>query len=875
MRTLLLLVSVIFFYSSVLFGQEITQKMIEGIYYGNLRLGQSVYTEPIAFRFYEGGLVLGMEMKNFKGSDEVLVATFTKENSGKYPSSKYVLKGSRIEFQLQIYGKLLYFTGDISTMPDVFINFDAISTKKEKYSISCSRIWKEKPPQENINTSKTIVSKPKQPEEVKKKDNSSEKIVEAVPVKVVVLPSNINDLLKEQKFSEAIFELHKMGVSDYGNNQYESAIDLFKEALYLAHLTKDSLGMAILNNNIGSAYQMMNEFGKAHTYYAEAKNIYHDLKNYSGEGRMILHIANACKDVLNYAAEQTNLLELITLESKLNNKDELASTYNNLAVSYINTENSEKAFETIDKAIDIDKDNNNKKGLAIDYNNKGNIYFSVGNYSSSMSNYQLSLKIKKEINDERGEALTIHNIGNVYLKQNKPDSAMFYFEKSLELAENIHYHEVIYSNYKSMANVKSIVENCTETMDYYKIYTAMKYAVEENQVLKQLSEVREKYIDQLSGDAKKMMHAIEELETDNNKKLVSLNHLQEEIRKKELVTQLELEKLKQDAELLQTNNKLLETKVEIAQLSDSRKTLLLVGSGILGLLLVLFLLITLRNAKQLKISRDEIQHQKHEIEEKNNDIIQSITYAKRLQEAILPPLHFFNSSFTDSFVLYEPKDIVAGDFYWLHTSHHNNGKTWFAAADCTGHGVPGAMVSVVCSNALNRSVKEFGLTDTGKILDKVRELVIETFEKSSNEVKDGMDIALLSLEKQVSSNVLNYSGANNPLWIIKRNEHNTDELIEIKPTKQPIGKYTDSKNFDSHLIHVQEGDAIYVFTDGFADQFGGPKGKKYMYKKMKDFLLSIHHLPMKTQKEKLLHEFSVWKNTLEQVDDVCIIGVRV
>jgi serine phosphatase RsbU (regulator of sigma subunit) len=849
--------------------QEITQKSIEGIYYGNLRLGQSVYTEPIALRFYENGLVLGQEMKNFKGSDDVLVATFTKENSAKFPNTKYVLKGSRIEFQLQVYGKLLYFVGDITYSSDIFINFDAISSKKEKYTYSCSRIWKEKPVAANTVTATNTIK----PKEDKKSVEIPPKKEGAIPVVVAVLPANVTTFLKEQKFAEAIFEIHKLGVVDYSNSNYESAIDYFKEALQLAQFTNDSLSMAILNNNMASSYQMMNEYGKANTYYDAAKNIYHALNNPIGEGRALHHIAHLCKDVLNYTAEQENLLKLAELEFKTNNTVELGATYNNLAISYTNSNNNEKAFDAIEKAITIDSESDNKRGLAIDYNNKANIYFTVGNYSSSLTNYQQSLQLKKGINDTRGEALTTHNIGNVYLKQNKPDSALYYYQKSLELAESVHYHEVIYSNYKSMANLKSAEQNCTETMDFYKIYTAMKYAVEENQELKQLAEVREKYIDKIAGDAKSMLNTIQELEADNEKKLVSLNHLQEEIRKKEVITQLEIEKLKQDTELLAANNQLLATEMELVQLSDSRKTLLLTGSALLGLCLLAFLIITLRNAKKLRESRDEIQHQKHEIEEKNNDIIQSITYAKRLQEAILPPLPLFETSFTESFVLYEPKDIVAGDFYWLHAP--TNGKIWYAAADCTGHGVPGAMVSVVCSNALNRSVKEFGITDTGKILNKVRELVIETFEKSSEEVKDGMDIALVAVKKTTSGAQLDFSGANNPLWIIQKNNEGKTDLVEIKPTKQPIGKYADPKDFETHQLLLQQGDIVYIFTDGYADQFGGPKGKKYMYKKMKEFLLSIHHLPMKTQKEKLLAEFKSWKNSLEQVDDVCIIGVRV
>ena len=190
----------------------------------------------------------------------------------------------------------------------------------------------------------------------------------------------------------------------------------------------------------------------------------------------------------------------------------------------------------------------------------------------------------------------------------------------------------------------------------------------------------------------------------------------------------------------------------------------------------------------------------------------------------------------------------------------------FAAADCTGHGVPGAMVSVICNNGLNRSVREYGLTDPGKILDKTREIVISEFEKSEEEVKDGMDIALCSIE----NNILKYAGAHNPLWIIRN-----DEIIECKANKQPIGKYDSLESYKTHLVELQQGDSIYIFSDGFADQFGGEKGKKLKTGNLKKLLLSFQNESMQKQKDLLNQAFENWKGELEQLDDVCVIGVRI
>lgn len=262
---------------------------------------------------------------------------------------------------------------------------------------------------------------------------------------------------------------------------------------------------------------------------------------------------------------------------------------------------------------------------------------------------------------------------------------------------------------------------------------------------------------------------------------------------------------------------------------------------------------------------EEIELQKVEIEIQHGEIKDSMAYAKKIQEAILPNASKVNQLLSDNFILYEPKDIVAGDFYWIEETETH---VIFAAADCTGHGVPGAMVSVVCHNALNRAVREFGEIRADKVLNKTRELVIETFQQSGSMVKDGMDVAICSVEKE--SLQMTFSGANNPLYVMREGE-----LIEYKGDKQPVGIYYDPKPFTFQEIVLKKGDILYSFTDGFADQFGGPRGKKFKYKQFKELLKECATLPMPEQLTKLEQSFSTWKGALEQVDDVCVIGVRV
>ncbi|MBA2611719.1 MAG: SpoIIE family protein phosphatase [Bacteroidetes bacterium] len=316
-------------------------------------------------------------------------------------------------------------------------------------------------------------------------------------------------------------------------------------------------------------------------------------------------------------------------------------------------------------------------------------------------------------------------------------------------------------------------------------------------------------------------------------------------------------------------------------------SMILFGMIFLGITLIGWNRLFSREIVLRKEAEDKVKEAFAELEEKNKEILDSINYAKRLQDAILPSEKLWLSYLPNSFVFYKPKDIVAGDFYWIEKvsqkslvdSQQPEDIILFAAADCTGHGVPGALVSVVCSNALNRTVKEFNITEPGKILDKVRELVIETFEKSENEVKDGMDISLCALN--IKTLQLKWAGANNPLWYLQSPLEEVGEqrpgdsvMSEIKADKQPIGKYADEKPFTTHTIQLKKGDIIYVFTDGYADQFGGPKGKKFKYKQLLELLVSSKNKQLSDQKNILGSTFKNWRAALDQVDDVCIIGVR-
>jgi len=276
-----------------------------------------------------------------------------------------------------------------------------------------------------------------------------------------------------------------------------------------------------------------------------------------------------------------------------------------------------------------------------------------------------------------------------------------------------------------------------------------------------------------------------------------------------------------------------------------------------------------RTAEIVK-QKNEIEEKNKVIEQKNKDITDSIYYAKRIQDSILPPIESANNAGVEIGVYFKPKDIVSGDFYFIRNIKHAN-ILIVAAADCTGHGVPGAFMSMLGSSLLNEIITKPEINHTDLVLNELRNGIIQALnqEGKETETKDGMDIALVAYDYK--NNIVEFSGANNPLYFIRNNE-----LIEYKADKMPVGLYERKQEpFSRTEISVEKGDVLYIFSDGFADQFGGPNGKKYMYKRFKEFLLSIHHLPMSEQASLLEKEILEWRGELEQIDDHIVIGIRI
>ena len=500
----------------------------------------------------------------------------------------------------------------------------------------------------------------------------------------------------------------------------------------------------------------------------------------------------------------------LVMSHRLNtdNKAGYANSLVNMLIVYMECKEYDSAIAYGFRAVELYRTVNMQSEMANALLGTSEALIKKKSYEAAEQKVQESYSIYKAINLDHGMCNTLYVLGQVYGFQNKTDTSIKTYKASLKYATALNLMPMERDCYKSLAEQYAI------TGDFKNAYLSER--------------LFKAYEDSIGIESQKGKMLEVEVKYDISKK----------------------------------ENLLLEQKVEIESKDKQRNLLLL---GLSAILLLLF--ISFRAYKQKKNSSEIIAKQKELVEDKQKEILDSINYAKRIQSAILAREEDIKKHLPESFLLYRPKDIIAGDFYFFEVTDTH---IFYAAADCTGHGVPGALMSVVCSNSLTRCVKEFGLKKPGEILDKTRELVVETLKKSGEEVKDGMDISLIAFSRTNMLENIQWAGANNPLWYIKNNA-----LAEIKGDKQPIGLYDASKPFTSHPISLNRGDMLFLFTDGYADQFGGPKGKKFKYKQFQEVLESISSKDPSKQVNILEEKFLNWKGELEQVDDVCVIGIRV
>ncbi|MDF1672287.1 MAG: tetratricopeptide repeat protein [Vicingaceae bacterium] len=558
--------------------------------------------------------------------------------------------------------------------------------------------------------------------------------------------------------------------------------------------------------------------------------------------------------------------EALKLSEELNDKGVMALSLTSIGSIHYGQGEEGKAMDAFKRAMEISKTNKQYISVVFLLERLAHVSFDKKDYNKSLEYSNKAKSLSDSVGYKIGAARVIGNMGGVFKMLGDNEKALEYYNQSLKLARELNEPYLTSGNLANIGllqyeigNIKSAKENSLESME---LAQKINHVDEIKNNAKVLSDI---YSDEGLYNKSLKMYKLHIKMRDS----LTNESIQKAVIQQQAKYEYEKQKAVDDAEH--------DKEIAIEQEAKEKQTILTYATaGGLGLVAI-FLLVVFNRLKVTRKQKNIIEEQKTEVEkqkavvelahaeleEKNKEITDSIQYAKRIQNAILPPNKVVKEYLQESFIYYKPKDIVAGDFYWLEHAKH---KVLFAAADCTGHGVPGAMVSVVCNNGLNRSVREFGLTDPGEILNKTREIVVEEFEKSEEEVKDGMDIALCSLQ----GNTLQYAGAHNPLWIIR-----DAELLETKANKQPIGQFDNPEPYITHTLELQKGDSLYIFSDGYVDQFGGDKGKKLKTANFKKLLLSIQKENMQKQKELLDEAFESWRGNLEQLDDVCVIGVKI
>ncbi|NQX98735.1 MAG: tetratricopeptide repeat protein, partial [Flavobacteriales bacterium] len=548
--------------------------------------------------------------------------------------------------------------------------------------------------------------------------------------KGIALAQKLNDLETEAKIHNNL----GLGYKDQAN--FEESFKQYTIALDLYKELEHEEMQGVMYNNFGLLYHGENNYAEELTYHHKALDVFDRNNLLSRQAMSYVNIGRVYITKKDYKKGADYFVKSYKIYDELNDDKRVVTCLNNIASVYLYSEELELSSFYFDKNLELLEtlEGVDRSKAMVLYNSSG-VLILLKKYKEAEERLMKSLALCESFENKESLAICYHNFGNLYLAQEDYEKAKTKYLKSFELSVKTKIKELEIENYKKLAIVYEHTNSYKEAYINYKKYFSIKDSIFNKQI-EQVNEVERKYIEEKSA---------RELEVIN------------------------VAKQKEEHQ------------------SDIIK---IVGSAII---LVLFMIILSIVVKYRDKKKSNLL-----LGEKNKEITDSIQYAKRIQNAILPSNKVVAENLKESFILYKPKDIVAGDFYWMESiASTNNNKeqiVLFAAADCTGHGVPGAMVSVVCNNALNRSVREHGLTDPGEILDKAREIVIQEFEKSDEVVQDGMDIALCSIE----GNTLKYAGAHNPLWIIRKGE-----ILETKADKQPIGQFDHPQPYTTHTIELQ------------------------------------------------------------------------
>jgi len=678
---------------------------------------------------------------------------------------------------------------------------------------------------------------------------------------------------KDSLLSKAYYLL---GYAHYNQNNFDSALKYFTRSVEYSQKFKQKSRKALAINRLGNTYQLMGSYDKALNHYQKALQINKEKENKKEIARSLTNIGSVYRTFGKYEKAIQFHLKALSLFEKTEAKDGIAWTTLNIARLFKLNETYDKALEYLNQSMkiyqSIAEETGVETGVTLCLKEYGLIYVKTGDLDKALKYSRKALKRNEQNKNKYGIANSYANIGRIYYKKAAYTKSLTYLQKALELKKRL----------DDKVEVPSLLRKIGE--NYLKI---QKYEQAKDYVEKSLAQAK---AEQLKEEQKESYRALAKIYQKQNKPQKALDNYIAFSKLKDSLANQKINELEMQYEFEKKQRKLeYERKQEAAkQQAKLKRQRLITYSLIAGFILLglLFFVIYIsyrrkvRDNHKLEQKNEEIQTQRDEIEaqrdtatqqrdqiaKQNRIITESIEYASRIQSAVLPQEQTIQQFFPDYFIYYQPKNIVSGDFYWI---SQIDGKVIIAAADCTGHGVPGAFMSMLGVAFLNEIVNQSKIVRPDQILNQLRSKVIDALHQSAKKrgARDGMDISLSMIDKK--TNQMHFSGAYNPLYLIRDNS-----IQEIKADRMPIGVHSVYQDtpFSVDTIQLQEGDRLYLFSDGYFDQFGGEKGNKFSKKAFKNVLLEIHEEAMNSQKKILDQKLTAWKGSRPQIDDIMVMG---
>ena len=684
------------------------------------------------------------------------------------------------------------------------------------------------------------------------------------PDTAFIIAESAQKLARKNNFSKGLNLALSQAAKLYAQTQrFPEASKVYYQLLQEKTKQGDKNAGADYRLNIGDVAFFKADFSKAIENYESALQLFQNNKDTSQILICYLRLGFCNYNIGNYAVSLDSYLKALKIAEQKNDKATIFSCYSSIANIYFQQGDAKLAIDYQHKAIQLAKESGNKKDLASSLMNLGGVYSKKKMYDLSLEYHTQSMKLWTEIGNPNGIAYCALNIAEDYKATDKQELALENYEKAKNLSAQVGDVNLNTAALLGLGNYYYEKKDWNNAKEYYTLTLTQAKEIESMEYM------RESYKSLSDLYAKQ-----------KNYQLAYENYLQYSVLKDstynsdntQKVTQLQMTyafEKKQDALQAEQNKKDTENK------EANKRSTIVRNALIVGVLFTALLLLMVINRYRIKQKANTLlELQKQEIELQKKAITDSINYAQRIQQSILPTAAYVKTVLPNSFILNKPKDIVSGDFYWLHeTAPENysavNNKVILALADCTGHGVPGAFMSMLGVEILNDAVKESH--SPAKILHLMNEGIKKSLHQNNELIalRDGMDVIICSIDFE--KGMVKYAGANRPLLKISNGE-----LEEYFPTKVSIGGYQDYFfEFENTEVKLQKGDTLYLFSDGYADQFGGEKNKKLTTKKFKNEILTMQHLSMDEQKNYLDSFLTEWAGSNQQVDDVMVIGIRV